>query len=430
MKKLFFIFVLLSFCPFVPGLAATLISDTEIEHVMSELVAPLGRAADVRLRVHIVDDDDFNAFVSGGEDVFINSGTIMRVKNPSALQAIVAHELGHMAGGHIAQMSAKIRAAGRGSMIVQALGLAMVAVNPAAAMGVMAGAAGVMRTEMMSFSRDEERQADNYGIELMQRAKQDATAFIEVMKLMNDMAGAAESRRNTFNASHPDTSERLQNVREKLKDYRPSSVVHRPSYDLIRAKIIGYLGNQTLVTSEYPNRDTSAPALYARAIAMMRGGDLDGARAGARALISRDAANPYFYELLGDIEYQSGHYDDSVDAYDAALEKIKIPGPQIQSALGLVLAERNKSGDADRAIEMAKRSILSEPSPLAYMVLGRAEKSRGNDGISNWALAEYFEGTGDKRQARDFARRAMKQLNKSAPEYIKSQDILDRLSEQ
>ena len=127
--------------------------------------------------------------------------------------------------------------------------------------------------------------------------------------------------------------------------------------------------------------------------------------------------------MLGDIEYAYGHYDDSVDAYEHAL-KLRPKSSQIETALALVLTERNKAGDKERAIELCKRIILVDATPLSYWTLARAYGE--NDGRSDWAMAEYYRMQKSPDKAREYARRAKNKLQKNSPEYIKSDDILNQ----
>ena len=398
--------------------------------MLTELVAPLAAAADMgggRLRVHIVNDDDFNAFVMGGEDVYIYTGLLTRVKTPDALQAVIAHELGHTLGGHMAQMSSRMSAELKRAMLIQALGIGLMVAggNPSLGAGVLAGSGGVAQQSMLAFSRDEERIADNMGVDLMARAGLNTNGFIEVFEQMNEMSAEMESRINPSRINHPLTSERLRNVRTRIAElgHEAKGRATAPSaaeYDLVRAKLTGYLDTYARVQTLYPKTDTSDAAIYARAIANMRAGNLGAARTGVLTLISRRPKNPYFYELRGDIEYQLGHYDDSVAAYEQSL-KLSADAPQIQTALAIVLTERGGAGDRMRAIELCKRALLSEPAPLTYWTLARAYDG---DGRADWAMAEYYNMIGKKDMARQYARRAQKNLEKSDAEYIKSGDIL------
>lgn len=412
--------------------AVSLINDTEIERVVTELVRPIATAAEIpdnRLRVHIVRDDDFNAFVMGGDDVYIYTGLLTQIKSPDALQAVIAHELGHTIGGHMAQMSSRMTAEMQRAMLIQALGIGLMVAggNPSLGAGVLAGSSGVAQQSMLAFTRDEERIADNMGLDLMVRAGQNPNGFIQVFEQMREISGAAESRVNPTRVNHPLTTERLKNVRDriaKLNYTAPAASATRDAkFRLIQAKLIGYLDTATRVRELYPYSDKSDAAIYARAIASMQAGNLDAARVGTQTLISRHADNPYFYELLGDIEYQFGHYDDSVTAYSHSL-KLAGNAPQIQTALALVLTERNKSGDAAQAIELCKRALLTAPAPLTYWVLARAYGD--DDGRGDWARAEYYSMIGNTKNAKKYAKFARQKLKSDAPEYIKSGDILNK----
>ena len=418
----------------LPSHAASLINDTEVETLIGELITPLANAADIpdgRLRIHIVNDDDFNAFVMGGDDVYIYTGLLTQIKSPAALQAVVAHELGHTLGGHMAQMSARMSAEMKRAMAIQALGVGLMVAggNPSLGAGVLAGASGVAQQSMLAFSRDEERIADDMGVDLMARAGLDPNAFTIVFEQMREMSDALESRVNPNRINHPLTSERLKNVREKIaktkitKQDKKKITRQEQDYELVRAKLIGYLETSARVLTMYPYADKTDGAIYARAIANMRGGNLDAARIGTQTLISRHPNNPYFYELLGDIEFQFGHYDDSVTAYEKSLELLP-DAPQIQTALALILNERNKPGDKTRAAELTRTAILREPTPLAYWVL--AQTFDAGDGRADWAMAEYYSLNGDDKNAKTYAKRARKKLKSDTPEYIKSGDILDK----
>ncbi|MBO4626206.1 MAG: M48 family metalloprotease [Alphaproteobacteria bacterium] len=432
MRKIIAIFVALFIA--MPAHAVSLINDTETETLITELITPLATAANIpdgRLRVHIVNDDDFNAFVMGGEDVYVYTGLLKQIKTPSALQAVIAHELGHTIGGHMAQMSARMESEMKRAMMIQALGIGLMVAggNPGLGAGVLAGAGGVAQQSMLAFSRDEERIADDMGVDLMVRAGLDPNAFITVFDQMHEMSSAIESRVNPTRVNHPLTAERLKNVREKIaqidipKNDKNKITKQSNAYELIRAKLVGYLDPLKTVLVKYPYTDKSDAAIYARAIANMRGGNLDAARVGCGTLISRHQSAPYFYELLGDIEFQFGHYDDSVDAYEKSLTLMP-NAPQIQTALALVLTERNKPGDMDRAAELTRRAILVEPTPLAYWTL--AKTFADGDGRADWAMAEYYNLNNDEKNAKTYAKRARKKLKSNTPEYIKSGDILDK----
>jgi predicted Zn-dependent protease len=429
MKKIFAI--LFSFLIMFSANSATLINDTETEKQITEIILPIARAAkipDNRLKIYIVRDDDFNAFVRGGEDVFIYTGLLKRIKDPNALRAVVAHEMGHTIGGHMVQMSDRMQAEMMRTMIIQALGVGLMVAggNPSAGAGIMAGATGIAQQSMLSFSRDEERIADDMAIDLMVKAGYDPNSLTDVFTQMRDIMGEFENRVNPTRINHPLTSERINNAKTKisrLKNIPKQKNIksEQQAYETLRAKLIGYIDTDKNVLTKYPYKDKSDAGIYARAIANMRSGNLDTAKTGTQTLIKRNPNNPYYYELLGDIEYQYGHYDDSVLAYERAIELSK-NAPQIETALALVLSERKKPNDIERANALCKKVILTEPSPLSYWILTRVN----DGGISDWAMAEFYKMNGDDKKAKKYAKSAQKKLPKTAPEYIKSGDILKK----
>ncbi|MBQ6736598.1 MAG: M48 family metalloprotease [Alphaproteobacteria bacterium] len=416
----------------MPARAASIIQDTEIESVITEIIKPVTTAANIPdAQIRIVNDDNFNAFVMGGTDIYIYTGLLTRIRTPNALRAVIAHELGHTIGGHMAQMSARMESEIKRTMMIQALGIGLMLAggNPSLGAGVMAGASGIARQSMLAFSRDEERVADDMGFDLMVRAGYNPNGFVDVFEQMRDMTSHIESRINPNAINHPLTAERLKNVRDKLaspdiksKNFKTDSPAIGKKYDMVRAKLVGYLDDATRVKTLYPSADKTDAAIYARAIANMRWGNLSGAAVGTRTLVSRNPNNPYFYELLGDLEYRYGHYDDAITAYERAL-KLRPNSPQIETALALVLVERAKNDDVERAAELCRRVILTDPSPVAYWVLARTFDA--DDGRGDWAMAEFYRLQNNREKSREYARRAKGRLKPGTPEYIKSNDILN-----
>ena len=429
MRKILTFFITVFFVVSAQG--ASLINDTETEKILTDLIAPLAQAANVpdgRMKVHIINSDDFNAFVMGGEDIYVYTGLLTQIKSPSALQAVIAHEMGHTIGGHMAQMSSRMEAELRRAMLIQALGVGLMVAggNPSLGAGVVAGSSGVAQQSMLAFTRDEERIADDMGLKLLVSAKLDPDGFVQVLEQMGEMTSVLESKVNPNRINHPLTSERLNNVKAQIKkidsEYVASNAPtkrQQEEFKLVQAKLIGYLDSPDRVAALFPNSNKSDAAVYARAIARMQAGKLEDARIGVQSLISDNPDNPYFYELLGDIDYQLGRYDDSIDAYEKSLS-LQESAPQIETALALVLTERNKPNDKERAIELCKRSLLVQPAPLTYWVLARAY----DDGRADWARAEYYHMIGDKKNATKYARLARKRLPSGSPEYTKSGDLV------
>jgi predicted Zn-dependent protease len=436
-KKFPLVFIALAFFGFsaeaAPGMRE--INDTEIETVVEKLIQPIARAAkipDRRLRVHIIADNDLNAFVSSGEDIYIYAGTIMKLENPNAFQAVVAHELGHIIGGHYTNMMSRVEKELVAAIIMQSLGIALLAINPEAGAGVMMGAPGITQSNLMAFSRDEERLADMTGLGLLKSAGLPRGGFIEMMEIMHGQNVYIENAKNHSQISHPTTAERLMNGRQWILKNGgdggelPKDLVRE--YQMARAKLIGYLQSEKSVQDLYPSKNSVA-AKYARAISDLRRSKLKTALKTAQELSKADKSNPYFFELAGDIYMQTGKYSDAIESYEKSLSLLEDESMQISAALALALVERNEKDDAAEATRKAKRAlILAGPSakhnPFLYFILARAYASQNMQGLSDWATAEYNWSLGKKKEAKKFAERAKKVLPADSAEYKKSEDIL------
>jgi predicted Zn-dependent protease len=398
------------------ALGAAEIRDSEIERAVAAWAAPVAAAAGMpSIKVRILEDGALNAFVAGGGDIFVNTGLIARIDSAAELQAVLAHEIGHSALGHLAQLGMQTRAETMRGLVAGALGIGLLFVNPLAATGLIAGAGGMFAQGMMAFTRDEERAADDYAARLLAMAGIDVSALLSVFKKMQTFM---EAEVNPNNIGHPLTEERMKNIRLHIGG--PLNATQDPAHlKMIQAKLAGYLDPPGRVATLYPAKDVSDAALYARAIARMRGGELDIAKKGAASLASRHPNNPYFYELLGDIEFRRGQYDASVRMYENSL-KLLAGAPQIELALALVLSERGADGDADRATSLAKRAILAEPMPLAWWVLAKSDSAR-----ADYYMAEYHLMMRDAASAKKHAKAAVKKLPKGSPEAVKARDILE-----
>ena len=410
-------------------LALSEIRDTEIENVLSDFLRPIAEAAKIdtkRLRIRLIADDSFNAFVMGGSDIFVFSGLITAVDNPAEIQAVVAHEIGHIDLSHMVTMRVQQRNEMARMLIMTALGAGMAAFNPQAGIGMITGASGMGQQGMMAFSREEERAADEYAVKLMHEANVPLSALLSVFQKMQN--SYRESRTNPHNISHPLTEERIRTIRLHIADAKDKAEPYE-RLTMIQAKLVGYMDTPMRIITLYPESDKSDAALYARAISRMRHGNFDLARTGASTLSRRNPSNPYFQELIGDIEFQSGNFNASVRAYEESLKHIRLAQgldrqvaqtPQIELALARALAARGNDGDAERATTLARTALLAEHTPMAFLVLAKSDTVR-----HDYYMAEFHLMRRNMPEALAFAKKAIQSLPKDSPEHIKAQDIID-----
>ena len=424
MKFLFKIFFLILF--FIKNsFAITIINDTEIESFLYQIIKPLEKSAEIsNLKINILEDPSFNAFVTAGNEVFINSGLIMNVPDIPSLQAVISHEIGHYIGGHLIILQDKLKKEIYKSVIFQSLGLGLIlSGSEALGSGIIAGSTSIAKQGVLSFSRDEERLADDLGVNIMQKANLNPEGFITVFSAMQKQSFVIESKISPVNINHPLTSERIKNIKDKIASFPKQKY---KSFDsnklaLVKAKLAGYLLDKKSVNILYPKSKNNTPAIYANAILNLQNGDLKAAKSKAKILIDRDNSNPYFYEILGEIEFKAGNNKEAIKAYKKSIDILKGNAPQILAQLALVL---ENSGENEEAIRICKKSLLMKPSPLVYLTLAKLYKEGPDFELS---MAYYYNLLNDDEKTKFFAKKALKGFSKNSPQYIKTKDLLNKI---
>src|SRR5216684_5797477 len=296
-----------------------LIRDAEIEQVLRDYTQPILRAAGLtqqNVQVTIINDRSFNAFVMDGRRIFINAGALIDAKAPNEVIGVLAHETGHMAGGHLSRLRQQLANAQAASIIAMILGLggAIAASrsgggggNPAAA---ILGPQETIRRSLLSYQRAQEEQADRAGVKFLAATGQSAKGMSETFKRLADQILFSSRYIDPYLQSHPMPKERVAALEELARtspywDKKdPPELQQR--HDMMRAKLSGFIERPDTVLRRYPMSDTSVAARYARAIVAYKHSDLRSALAQIEALVQAQPNNPYFLELKGQALMENG----------------------------------------------------------------------------------------------------------------------------
>ncbi|MEO1000521.1 MAG: M48 family metalloprotease, partial [Pseudomonadota bacterium] len=334
----------------LPGIAQAqgLIRDAELERTMDMLMRPILGAAGVpanTIELYLLNRRDLNAFVAGGRRVFVHSGLIMELDEADQLQAVLAHELGHITGGHIARREGAARV-GQGAAI---LGLIVGAAAALAGSGDAAAAAafGGSRLGQRSFfahTRAEEAGADQAAVTYMERAGIDPYAMLEVLSLFEGQQALSTARVDPYVLTHPLSSERIQLLEDRsaISPARGAEVAPDTAYWYARmqAKFAGFLDHPSRTFRRYPESDTSEPAMMARAIAWARQPDIARSRVALDELIARRPNDAYYHELKGELMLRNARGEEAIRAYRRAVA-LAPEEPLILAGLGRALVAAN-----------------------------------------------------------------------------------------
>jgi predicted Zn-dependent protease len=416
------------------------IRDTEIEQLMRDYAQPILKAANLskqNVRVVVLNDRSFNAFVMDGRHIFINAGALFDAKTPNEVIGVFAHETGHMAGGHLARLREQLASAQTASIVAMLLGVgAMVAgARSGQAGGADVGAAAIMAPQsaimrsLLAYVRTQEDQADHAGVKFLAATGQSPRGMVELFKRLNNESLFNTRYVDPYMQSHPLPADRVAALEAMARQSpywdRKDSPELQLRHDMIRAKLSGFLEKPDTVARRYPLGDHSLPAQYARAIATYRHGDVRQAVTQIDALIAAQPNNPYFQELKGQALLEGGRAAEAVAPLRRAVQ-LAPNAPLIQIMLAQALISTNNPAVAAESVELLKNSLAREPeAPEAYSQLAMAYGRKGDLANADLASAQAAFTRGDLPTARQLATRAKTRLPIGSPAWVRADDIVN-----
>jgi len=416
------------------------IRDTESEQLLREYTRPILRAAGLEkqnIQVVIINESVFNAFVADGRRIFVNYGAMMQSETPNQIIGVLAHETGHLAGGHLAKMREQLSQAQTQMIIAMLLGAgALVAGSRGGGNNGLtnAGAAAVsapgeiIRRTLISYQRAQEENADRAGVKFLNATGQSAKGMYETFKrFTNDSLFAAHGA-DPYVQSHPMPAERVEAL-EGLARSSPywdkkDDAALQLRHDMVRAKISAFMERQDTVYRRYPMSNDSLPARYAHAITTYLHGDLRSALTQIDGLIQQQPANPYFYELRGQALLEGGKPAEAIAPLRKAVA-LSNNAPLIEMLLGQALVASNSNAYTEEAIAILRAAVARETeAPLGYMQLAMAYGRKGDYAQADLASAQAAFLRGDNKTARELASRAKTRFAIGTPGWVKADDIV------
>ncbi|MFN3523050.1 MAG: M48 family metalloprotease [Phenylobacterium sp.] len=408
----------------------SLIRDTEIEAILRKDSEPLFAAAGVEsknIEILLIGSKDLNAFAAPGT-MGVYTGLILETENPNQLQGVIAHEVGHLAGGHSARSGEMGRAGMVPFLLTMGLGvLAAVAGSGEAAAGLMGSANYFGTIGALGYSREQESRADQAGAANLERAGLSGRGLVEFFDNFRYQEVFQEARRYAYFRSHPLSSDRIEALRAKVETLPHYDAVDPPEaiteHEIMKAKLEGFINPQKAMV-DYAETDTSYPARYARAIAYYQLKEPEKALKKIDELLAEQPENPYLWELKGQILFEYGRAAEAEAPQRKSVELMP-EAPLLRINLGQTLiALDDKAKTEEGVAELRKALTQEDDNAVAWRLLATAYDKLGEDGRARLATAEYNFAIGDSRQARVFAMRARELLERDSPEWRRATDIV------
>jgi predicted Zn-dependent protease len=433
--------LLLASLPAQAQKAPPIIRDAEIEQLLKEYTQPILRVAGLskqNISVVIINDRSFNAFVADGRRIFVNGGALLDAETPNQIIGVLAHETGHIAGGHLARLREQLAAASTQSILAMILGVgAMVAGARSSAggtsglsqggMAALSAPSAMIQNSLFAYMRAQEDQADRAGVKFLTASGQSAKGMYETFKRLADQLLYNTPYINPYMQSHPLPSERVAALEGMAKASPFWSTKDAPElqarHDLMRAKLIGFLERPDAVARRYPPSDSGLPARYARAISAMRFSETRAAVAQIDVLIHSQPQNPYFHELKGQLLLESGKPAEAIAPLRQAIQLA--PNPALmQIMLGQALVATHDHSRQDEAVSILQAALVKEPeSSDAYGHLAMAYGQKNDLARADLASAQAAFNRGDMKTAREIAARAKTRFPVGSPGWVKADDI-------
>jgi predicted Zn-dependent protease len=409
----------------------TVLRDTETEQLFADLARPLIEAAnldDKSVEVVLLNDDEINAFVAGSQNVYVNSGLIIAADNVNEVQAVVAHELGHVAGGHSIRMGEGAKQATGIQLATMVLGaIALAAGAGDAAMGLMMMGQRAALGSFLAFTRAQETSADLAGASYLSKAGISGKGSLQFFKkLQNQEYRLAVYATDSYDRTHPLSGERismLENLYKKDPAWNnPTDPVLEARFQRVKAKLLGFI-NPKQAIQKYPESDQSVPAHYARAYAYHLGAYPDKALSETDALLKTDPDDPYFLELKGQILLEGGKPAEAIAPLREAVKESH-DAPLIASMLGHALIATEDVKNFGEAKTILKTAVARDnENPFAWYQLGIIYDREGDQPRAALATAERNNLEGNPKLALASAEMAMRGIPAGTPDYLRAQDI-------
>lgn len=419
---------------FQPALAQSILRDAETEQFLQDITAPLVEASELHadnVEVVLINDGSINAFVAGGQTVYVHAGLLNAAETANEVQGVIAHELGHITGGHVIRFEERMKTAQGISILSLLIGLgaALAGAGDAGIGAIMAGQQAAMGS-FLAYNRNQEAATDLAGARYLSGAGisgRGMLSFFERLRNYEIRRGYSQADEATYSRTHPLSGDRILTLRELLETDpawdNPDDAELQKRFMRVKAKLFGYIAEPQRTFAQYPESDTSAPARYARAYAYNKDAQIDKALAEADALLELEPDNPYFLEVKGQVLLESGQPDRALAPLRRATE-LTLNQPLIASMFGHALIATEDESNYEEAERVLRAAVARDRlNPFAWYQLGVVYASRGDMPRAKLASAEQQVMSGQYPAALRSASAAEAGLPRGTPDWIRAQDI-------
>lgn len=409
-----------------------LIRDTEIEDTIRAYANPIFETAGIppdSVTIRIIADNSLNAFVTTGNRMFLNTGTLMAANSSAEVIGVIAHETGHLVGGHTVTFSDQMETALRTTLLTTLLGVAagVATGNADLGMAVALGGQGTAQRQVLAFSRGQESSADQFALKALDDTEQSAEGLYKFFERISGQELLITDRQDPYVRTHPLTRNRMTSIRAHI-DKSPYSALG-PNEELEErhrravAKLYSFLKPQNATLKKYPESDQSLSARYARSVAHYRRGRLDLSVPLIDGLIEERPDDPYFWELKGQMLFENGRIPEAIVAYKEATRLLPF-APLILVAQAHAMVESGDPAFAKETQNALRSALQVDPNDVfAWGLSAKSYAINDEPGMSAYAAAERALLMGEFGEVVRYTRKAEEELPTGTPVWVRLQDL-------
>ncbi len=415
-----------------------IVKDNEIEYFIKNILSPILTVANVNeksIHIYIVNNSTPNAFVFQGQNIFIHTGLITSVDSVDEIAGVLAHELGHITAGHLSRGDAMYSKAS----IFVLLGLAalllaapMLNNNNGNAIDIIGfltyGTNQIATTSFLSYSRAEESQADDIGIDYISKTNYNPNGFYIFMNKLYQQEDKTIYTDDIYNwySSHPLTKSRISFIQNYINNYpykQKYNVQHnnlQQQLSRIKAKILSYTLSYKEINNIYKNSNTQ-DALYAKMIANYRENNYNKAINYGNQLLKINPKDIYTQDILGDIYFYNNQNEKAIYYY-----KLSLGSNQEDD---ITTFKISKSYLINKNYNLALKYInislqINQFNPAGWDLKSIILSKLNQDSLADLAVAYKYNILNDKKRALFFANKALNSLPRESKEWIDAKELI------
>jgi len=409
----------------MPATAVSIIRDAEIEETVTGWLKSIFRVVKLppeHAEVVLVNDSSINAFVAGGQTIFVHTGLFTNASSIDEIMFVLSHETGHIVGGHITRGITAMERAKTTTLVSTILGgiLAVATGRPDAGIAIMIGSQGSAMGQFLTYRQTEESAADRTAVDVMKQLGYSMQGFTNIMKSLRRLERLNDESDGGYLRTHPMTQNRVRDL-DRFTSNAPQ-VKHDISFERIKAKLIGFMEKPADVLAHY--RGNTFVDKYARAIALYQKHELDKSFKILDELIKESPHDPYLYEMKGQFSLEKGFIDQAIKNYEQA-NRLKPNQPLIEIALAQSYLEKKDKALAEKALPLLIQATLDEPDlALGWRLMATAYNYQGKDLHADYAMVEYERASDKLSAAQKRAKKLLSKFDEESLYYQRLQDII------